>query len=154
VKDGASQFQKFHVNFYKFHMLFSMRFITVRLGDHKFCARLVLKMLTGAHKMQRMAPALTFLQQYHRYGNEFLSNIVQVTGEETWVSFVNVETEEQSKQWMHTHSPNKQKKVKKMSARKLMATVFWDRKGVLMVEFIQQGTSNVRSVLQNTKKTA
>jgi histone-lysine N-methyltransferase SETMAR len=28
-----------------------------------------------------------------------------------------------------------------MSARKPMATVFWDRKGVLMVEFMQQGTT-------------
>jgi hypothetical protein len=51
-----------------------------------------------------------------------------VTGDETWVSFVNVETKEQSKQWMRTHSPNKPKKFKKMSARKLMASVFWDRK--------------------------
>jgi hypothetical protein len=25
VKDGASQFQNFHVNFHKFHALFSMR---------------------------------------------------------------------------------------------------------------------------------
>jgi hypothetical protein len=28
-----------------------------------------------------------------------------------------------------------------MSARKLMATVFWGRKGVLMVEFMQQGAT-------------
>jgi hypothetical protein len=45
-----------------------------------------------------------------------------------------VETKEQSKQWMHTHSPNKPKKFKQtLSARKLMAAVFWDRKGALMV---------------------
>jgi hypothetical protein len=37
---------------------------------------------------------------------------------------------------------NKPKMVKQtLSARKLMATVFWDRKGVLMVEFMQQGTT-------------
>jgi hypothetical protein len=44
---------------------------------------------------------------------------------------------------MHTHSPNKQEKLNKrcLPARKLMATVFWDRKGVLMVEFMQQGTT-------------
>jgi hypothetical protein len=34
-------------------------------------------------------------------------------------------------------------KFKQISARKLMASVFWDRKGVLMVEFMQ----HVRSVL-------
>jgi hypothetical protein len=57
-----------------------------------------------------MASALTFSEQYHKDGNEFLSYIV--TGDETRVSFVNVETKEQSKQWMHAHSPNKLKQFK------------------------------------------
>jgi hypothetical protein len=51
-------------------------------------------MLMGKHKMQGMASALTFLEWYHKDGNEFLNHIVQVTGNETWVSFVNVETKE------------------------------------------------------------
>jgi hypothetical protein len=34
--------------------------ITVRLGYHKFCARLFPKTLTGAHKTQRIASVLTF----------------------------------------------------------------------------------------------
>jgi hypothetical protein len=34
---------------------------------------------------------------------------VQVTRDVAWVSFVNVETKEQSKQQMHAHSPNKPK---------------------------------------------
>jgi hypothetical protein len=50
--------------------------ITVRLGHHKFCTRWVLKILMGAHKMQRMASALTFLECYHKGGNEFLSHII------------------------------------------------------------------------------
>jgi hypothetical protein len=48
-----------------------------------------------------------FFEQYYKDGNEFLNYIIQVTGDETWVSFVNAETKEQSKQWMHTHSPDK-----------------------------------------------
>jgi hypothetical protein len=58
--------------------------------------------------------SLTFLEQYHEHGNEFLNHIVQVTGDETWVSLLNIETKEQSKQWMHTHSPNKPKKLKRL----------------------------------------
>jgi hypothetical protein len=43
---------------------------------------------------------------------------------------------------MHTHSPNKPKKFKQtLYARKLMATVFWGGKGVLMVKLMQQGTT-------------
>jgi alpha-amylase/alpha-mannosidase (GH57 family) len=58
-----------------------------------------------------MASALNFSERYQKDGGEFLSHIVRVTGDETWVSFVNVEIEELLKQWMHTHSPNKQKKI-------------------------------------------
>jgi hypothetical protein len=53
VKDDASQFQNFHVK-----------------GYHKFCAIWVPKMLTGEHKTQRMASALTFLERYHKDGDE------------------------------------------------------------------------------------
>jgi alpha-amylase/alpha-mannosidase (GH57 family) len=95
----------------------------------------------GADKMLRMASALAFLERYHKDGHEFLNHIVQVTGDETWVSFVSV-TKEQSKQCGCTHIHQKSKKcLNKRLARKLMATVFWDRKGVLMVEFMQQGTT-------------
>jgi hypothetical protein len=66
---------------------------------------------------------------------------------------MNVEAKEQSKQWMHMHSPNKPKKFKQtLSARKLMATVFWDRKGVQMVEFMQQGTTITSQVYCETLK--
>jgi hypothetical protein len=75
--------------------------ITDRLGYHKFCAGFVPKMLIDAHKMQRMPSALAFLEPYHKHGSEFLSHVV--TGDETWVSFVNVETKDQlqrgSVQW-------------------------------------------------------
>jgi hypothetical protein len=76
-----------------------------------------------------MALALTFLERYNKYGDEFLNHIGRAPGDETWVSFVNVETKEQSKQWMHTHSPNKPKNFKQtLPTRKLMATVLCDRK--------------------------
>jgi hypothetical protein len=98
-------------------------------------------MLTGVHKTQRMASfCFDFLQQYHKDGDKFLNHIIQVTGDETWVSFVNFETKEQSKQCMYTHSPKELKKfTQKLSARKLMATIFWDQKAVLMVASCKKG---------------
>jgi hypothetical protein len=54
---------------------------------------------------------------------------------------------------MHAHSPNKPKKFKQtLSARQLMVTVFWDRKGVLMVELVQQGTTLTSEVYCKTLK--
>jgi hypothetical protein len=63
-------------------------------------------MLTGARKTQKMALVLTFLEQYHKDGDELLNHIVGVIGDETWASFVNVETKGQSKLGMHTHLPS------------------------------------------------
>jgi transposase len=123
----------------------------VRPGYHKFCTRWVPRMLTGVHKTQRMASALTLLEWYHKDGDKFPNHSLRVTDDEIWVSFVNVGTKEQSKQWMHTHSPNKPIKCKQMSARKRMATVFWDRKGGIHAT---RDHNNVKSVLWNTKKTA
>jgi hypothetical protein len=59
-----------------------------------------------------MSSALTFLERYHKDCDDFLSHTVQVTGDETCVSFVNIKTKEQSKQLMQTHPPNKSKKFK------------------------------------------
>jgi hypothetical protein len=43
---------------------------------------------------------------------------------------------------MNTHSPNKPKKCKEtLSAKKLIEIVFLDRKEMLIVEFMQQGTT-------------
>jgi hypothetical protein len=73
----------------------------------------------------------SFLEQCHKNGDTFLSHILRVTGGETWVSFVNTETKEQSKQWStHVHQRSRKTLNKTLSARNLMETVFWDRKGV------------------------
>jgi hypothetical protein len=78
---------------------------------------------------------------------------IHTSGDETWVSIVNVETKVKSKQWMHTHSPNKSKKFKQtLSVGKLMATASSDRKGVLMVEFMQQETTIMSQMYYRTLK--
>jgi acyl-CoA thioesterase len=39
-----------------------------------------------------------------------------------------------------------------LNARKLMTIVFWDRTGVLMVEFMQQGTTMTQVYCETLKK--
>jgi hypothetical protein len=54
---------------------------------------------------------------------------------------------------MYTHSPNKAKEFKQtVPARQLMTTIFWDRKGVLMVEFMQQWNTIMLEVYCETLK--
>jgi hypothetical protein len=64
-----------------------------------------------------------------------------VTGDEALGLFLNVKTKEQSKEWTHTHSPNKLEKFIQTSAGKLTATVFRAKKGVLLVGFMHQWTT-------------
>jgi hypothetical protein len=47
-------------------------------------------------KRREWLPLLTFLERYHKDSDEFLNHIARIIDNETWVSFVNVETEEQS----------------------------------------------------------
>jgi hypothetical protein len=43
---------------------------------------------------QRMASAFNFSERHHEIGKEFLHHIVPITGDKTWVSSVNIETNE------------------------------------------------------------
>jgi hypothetical protein len=84
VQSVGKQFVNFRCQFPQTSPTILYEIITVRLGYHKFCARCVPKMLTGANKSQRMVSfGFAFLERHHKYGNEFLSHIVRITGDET-----------------------------------------------------------------------
>jgi len=98
---------------------------------------------TDFHKTQRMGSVLTFLQRYWEEGDEFLDRIM--TGDKTWVQFVNAETKEQSKQWMHSCSPNRPKKFKQtLPNKKLMATMF-PYSGLRNLKAMNRGCSSVNT---------
>jgi len=103
----------------------------------------------GAQK-QHVACALTFLMRYHKEGDGMVSHIV--TGDETWVSHITPESEQQSLHWKHTGSPKRKKFKQMFSTRKIMCTVFWDRQVVLLVEFLPQGTINSAVYCETLKK--
>ncbi|KAJ4426490.1 hypothetical protein ANN_27304 [Periplaneta americana] len=111
--------------------------VTKHLLFKKVCARWVPKNLTPEHKMQRLGAALTFLQRYHEDGDEFLDRIV--TGDETWISHFTPETKQQSMNWRHSGSPVRTKFKQTLSVRKVMCTMFWDRKGILLIDFLPRG---------------
>jgi hypothetical protein len=112
-------------------------------------------MLTVVHKMQRMALALTVisLEQFQKDGDEFLSHIVQVIDGETWVSFVDVETKEQSKKWMHTFTRQPEKVQTNVICQKADGNCFLRQERSTDGGIHATGDhSNVRSVLQNAEK--
>ena len=82
-----------------------------------------------------------------------ISDIVQhIT---TWVHHYQPETKQASRQWKHKESPTLTKFKVVPSASKVMATVFWDMRGVLLVEFQEHGrtvkASSYCSLLERLK---
>jgi hypothetical protein len=126
--------------------------IIVRLGYHKFCVRWVPKILTDAPQMQKMA--LNFLEHCHKDYHEFLDHIVWVTGDKTWVSFVIVKPKSiQSNRWTHNHQTSRKNLNEHgLTERWWHLSVFLDSKRLLMVEFVQQGTTVTSEVYFETLK--
>ncbi|GFW23747.1 histone-lysine N-methyltransferase SETMAR [Trichonephila clavipes] len=125
--------------------------VTVKLGYRKLCARWVPKMLTEEHKRKKMGFALDFLTRYAEAGDKFLDHIV--TGDETWVYHHAPESKQQSMQWRHSNSPKAKKRKTSISAKKIMASVFWDRQDILLLEFMPPGTTiNAAAYCQTLKR--
>lgn len=115
------------------------KIVSEKLNFKKLCSRWVPRLLTEDHKVKRFATSLDFLTRYDEEGDDMLSQIV--TGDETWVSHITPENKRQSMEWRHTTSPVNVKAKQTLSKRKIMATVFWDRRGVLLVDFMPRGTT-------------
>jgi len=115
------------------------KILTETLAYHKVCARWVPRMLTDDNKQKRVDASREFLDQYEAEGEEFLDSIV--TGDETWCHYFIPETKEKSRQWRHSTLPTVKKFKQTPSAGKIMATVFWDRHGVLLIDFLPRGAT-------------
>ncbi|GFR65262.1 histone-lysine N-methyltransferase SETMAR [Elysia marginata] len=62
-----------------------------------------------------------------------------ITGDETWVHLNTLETKRDSMTWKHPSSPVTKKFKVQRSAAKVMATVFWDAKAVILLNILPQG---------------
>ena len=59
-----------------------------------------------------------------------------VTVDETWVHFYEPENKAQSRQWVELRSPRPKKFKMQPSAGKVMATVIWNAKCVIMLDIL------------------
>ncbi|CAG9794686.1 unnamed protein product [Diatraea saccharalis] len=62
-----------------------------------------------------------------------------VTTDETWVHHYIPESKIQSKQWTEKGSPAPKKAKAVKSVGKVMASVFWNSKGILMIDYLPKG---------------
>ncbi|GFU22319.1 histone-lysine N-methyltransferase SETMAR [Trichonephila clavipes] len=96
-------------------------------------------LLTLEHKEKRFVTSLGILIRYEEEGDDMLSRII--TGDEAGVFHINPESKQHSMEWQHRSSLVKVKAKQTLSKRKTMATMFWDRRGDLLVDFRPKETT-------------
>ena len=99
----------------------------------KLTARWVPKSLSD-EQMATRASVFSALLKRFRSKDDFLLRLVTV--DETWVHYYEPENKAQSRQWVGPGSPRLKKFKTQPSAGKVMATVFWGAKGVIMLDVL------------------
>ena len=108
-----------------------------KLGLKKISARWVPRLLTVDNKRIRVLNCKTGLDLFCRNPDEFLRRYITV--DETWIHCYTPETKEQSKQWVTKGDPAPKKAKTVKSAGKVMATVFWDSRGIIFIDYLEKG---------------
>ncbi len=78
--------------------------------------------------------AALFLTMYREEGDALFNRIIM--SHKTWVHYWMPESKAASIQWKHKDEKALKKFKKTASTGKVMATVFWDRQRVLLVEYL------------------
>lgn len=105
-------------------------------GMSKVSARWVPRQLTDDQKRARLDISRYLLSRYDDEP-DFIDRIV--TQDETWVHHFDPESKKQSMQWKHPGSPPPKKFKRVPSAGKVMASIFWDSQGIIMIDYLAQG---------------
>ncbi|GFT35200.1 histone-lysine N-methyltransferase SETMAR [Nephila pilipes] len=110
--------------------------MTEDLKKKKLCARFVPHTLTTEQKEHRIASSEDLIAAADEDPN-FLKTIV--TGDESWSLEYDPETKRQSSEWT---SPRKGRPMKvRASKSKTMLLVFFDCRGIILHEFLPQGST-------------
>lgn len=129
----------------------SVQTMITELDYRKVCAKWVPRQLTPDLKERRVDVCTELLEAYETNGDRFFSNLV--TGDETWAHLYDPESKRQSMEWRHPDSPRPRKFKTQRSSQKVLATVFWDNQGVLLIDFLEHGrTVNSDRYIATLKK--
>jgi hypothetical protein len=107
------------------------------LKFRKVCARWVAREQKDREKMNGMGLALQHLLRYADEGKYMLNRIV--TMDESWVHHYQPESKRASVQGKYPSSPSTKNFKVTTLAWKVMLTVFWDFRGVLLAHFQKRG---------------
>lgn len=88
-------------------------------------------------KQRRMIDSERCLEVFHHNTHEFFRRYV--TMYETWVHHYEPETKQESMQWVKEGESRAKRSRSATSAGKVLASVFWDSKGIIFIDYLQHG---------------
>lgn len=109
--------------------------LTEDLGLSKLSARWVPKALQENQLQQRADLSLAILAKMEANETIFFKRCL--TGDETWIYQYDPENKIQSKEWHPRGTPGPVKFKSEKSVKKIMATIFWDSEGVILIDFLE-----------------
>jgi len=107
------------------------------LDMRKLSAKWVPKCLNADQKRQQYQWSEQLSEFFRRDPNDFMSRLV--TMDETWLYHYDAETKQQSMKWQHSGSPRPPKIRVQKSAGKVLASIFWDQDGILLLDYLTNG---------------
>ena len=111
------------------------------LGMSKVSTRWVPRNLNMQDCQQRVESSQELLEVHNANPEDFHTGLV--TGDEIWLHHWDPDSKKESMQWKHPGSPSPKKFRTQPSASKVMATVFWDSKGItcILIDYKPAGIS-------------
>ena len=107
------------------------------LDMRKLSAKWVPKCLNVDQKRQRCQVSEQHLEFFWHDPNDFLTRLM--TMDETWLYHYDPETKQQSVEWRHSGSPCPKKFPVKKYAGQVLASIFWDQDGILLIDYLPKG---------------
>ena len=107
------------------------------LDMQKLSVKWVPEGLNTDQKLQWCPSSEQLLEFFQCDPNDFLSRLV--TMDETRLYHYDPGTKQQSMEWRHSGSPRPKKFQVQKSSGKVLALIFWDQDGILLIDYLPKG---------------
>ena len=116
-----------------------LRVLHDHLNMNKVSARWVPRILSTLQMQRRVECCRDFLALYESDPVNVIRSIV--TGDETMVLYYDPLSKRESMEWRKPGEKRPRKAKVTQSAKKIMATIFWDAEGILLIDYKERNTT-------------
>jgi len=106
------------------------------LDMKKLYARWVPRLLTADQKRTRMKVSEQCWERFNKNKTDFVHRFI--TMDETWIHHYTPLSKQQSKQWTEASCSAPKETSLVPSTGKVMASVFWDAEGILLIDYLEK----------------